>query len=263
MHTIEMHSASAGFASCWRAACRHIDRQAQGPLKTWLKVNLNPPFLEHLSFRLGNQLFYVRIEDVDGRLEAPGNPDGLLTIAGECRGHACLMPMRLEAGAWRPDRAGWGLLDARSGRPVDPIALVSEELIEMTEWELQDFAVQIVRTRLEAEGRRLMSWQGSPHVDPSLWFVGDDGPEWVVVRAVRYPARQAEAPANLREIAARCGHMAKRGHFASVAVANAGDAFDPTGATPAMALWRGHGMVVRFEKLVAVRGGTVCPDSGR
>jgi hypothetical protein len=57
MHDIEMHEVSDEFARCWQAAGRHIQIQAQGPLRSWLKANLNPPFLEHLSFRLGNQLF--------------------------------------------------------------------------------------------------------------------------------------------------------------------------------------------------------------
>ena len=47
-------------------ARRDIERQAQGSLRSWLKVSLNPPFLEYLSFRLGNQLFFILIEDADG-----------------------------------------------------------------------------------------------------------------------------------------------------------------------------------------------------
>ena len=68
-----------------------LTRQVQGPLHSWLKANLNPPFLEHLSFRLGNQLFFIRIEDVDDKLEVPGSRDGIRAIADGCKGHACLM----------------------------------------------------------------------------------------------------------------------------------------------------------------------------
>jgi hypothetical protein len=42
---------------------------------------------------------------------------------------------------WSPDLPGWGLLDERTGRPVDPVALVTDEKIEMTAWERQDIAV--------------------------------------------------------------------------------------------------------------------------
>jgi hypothetical protein len=46
-----------------------------------------------------------------------------------------------------------------------------------------------------------MSWQGNLHVDPSIWFVGEYGPEWVVVRAARYPVLKANPPANWPRIA--------------------------------------------------------------
>jgi len=249
VHDIEMHEVSDEFARCWQAAGRHIQTKVQGPLHSWLKVSLNPPFLEHLSFRLGNQLFFIRIEDVDERLHVPGSRNGLVYLAQSCQGHPCIMPMRYRAGAWAPHAAGWGLIDPRDGKTVDPMAYVSDEQIEMTDWELQDFAVQIVRDHLEKAGRRPTSWQGNPAVDPSIWFVGDSGPEWVVVRAVRFPKLKAHPPANWQQIAARCAELGKVGHFASVSAANADDAFDPSGAVPPEPLWRGHRMFVRFEGL--------------
>src|SRR5215217_8719480 len=108
MFNIEMHEVSEEFAHCWGAAGRHIEARVQGPMR-WLKANLNPPFLEHLSFRLGNQLFFVRVEDVEGRLAVPGTREGLLMIARECKGHACTMPMGEKAGTWSPEVPGWGV----------------------------------------------------------------------------------------------------------------------------------------------------------
>jgi hypothetical protein len=107
----------------------------------------------------------------------------------------------------------------------------------------------MVRDHLDKAGRKLMSWQGNPAVDPSIWFVGDDGPEWVVVRAVRYPTTRAYPPANWQEISARCADLGKTGHFASVAVASGDETFDTAGSSPPEPLWRGHRMLVRFEGL--------------
>jgi len=251
MYDIEMQEASPEFARCWKAAGVHIQGQVQGPLNSWLKVSLNPPFLEHLSFRLGNQLFFIRIEDADGKLEVPGSRQGLRSIADGCNGHACLMPMRREGAEWIADGPGWGLHDLRTGRAIDPVSLITDDLIEMTDWELQDFAVQIVKDHLAKQGRTLMSWQGNPSVDPSLWFIGDHDPEWVVIRAVRYPKKTAELPKNWNDIAENCGRKGSRGHFASVAVASSKDAFDPTGTIPPTPLWRGNGMMVRFDGLIS------------
>jgi hypothetical protein len=248
MYDIEMQGASQEFARCWKAAGLHIQRMAQGQVP-WLKSNLHPPFLEHLSFRMGNQLFFIRLEDVESRLEVPGTRRGVMAIAEGCKGHACIMPMRRRGGEWIADGRGWGLCDLRTGQAIDPVALISDELIEMTDWELQDFAVMVVKDELAKQGRTLMSWHGDPSVHPSIWFVGDHGPEWVVVRAARYPEASAELPVNWRAIAERCASLGKQGHFASVGVVSAEDAFDPTGAVPATPLWRGHAMHVRFEGL--------------
>ena len=255
MHDIHMAEVTEDFTRCWNAAGLHIQNHAQGPLQSWLRAHLNPPFLEHLSFRLGNQLFFIQLEDVGGLLETPGNPDGLLAIADGCAGHACVMPMRRVGADWEPTEPGWGLLDARTRKLIDPPALISDEKIVMTDWELQDLAVQVVRDELAKEGRELMSWNGDPRVNPSLWFVGDAGPEWVVVRAVRYPEGEAKLPSNISEIQAHFNKLGHPGHFASVAVASVDDPFDPDAANNGnvVPLFRGHGMHIKYEGLQPIR----------
>ena len=148
---------------------------------------------------------------------------------------------------WLPVNSGWGLIDPESKSLVDPVDLVSDEKIVMTDWELQDFAVQVVRNYVENKmSYQVMSSQGNPSVDPSMWFIGDHGPEWIVIRACRYPDIQAEIPKNLAEITSRLG---SKGYFASVGFANVDDAFDPSGSVPPLPLWRGHGFHVRFKGL--------------
>lgn len=254
MHNIEMQDMSEEFLKCWKAAGKHLNKQVAGGIHTWLRVHPYPPFLEHLSFRLGNQLFFVRVEDADDKVPGPGLLSGLRTIAEECQGHACIMPMKQKggSGAWVPARSGWGLLDAVSGRPVNPITLITTDKIEMTQWEVNDMAVQVVRGQLEQHGYQLMTWQGDPNVDPAIWFVGDSkGPEWVVVRAARYPEKEAKPPGNWNAIVQQCSHMSKIGHFASVALVNAKQPFSEKNE-PAVPLWRGHGMYIRYEGLKSI-----------
>lgn len=244
-----MGDVADAFAACWRVAGIHVEHQGEraGLHVMWLKANLEPPFLEHLSFRLGNQLFFVRVEDVDGRVTGPGTVDGLRAIAQGCLGHPCILPMRRTAEGWRAERSGWGLVHADSGLEVVPPTLLSEAPVEMTDWELHDFAVSVVRQTLERSGREIMSSQGNPGVDPSIWFVGDHGPEWVVVRAVRYPATEAARPDNWTEIARSCARLSSRGHFAPVAVANADERTNASNV--ALPLWRGGPMHVRYTGL--------------
>ena len=252
MYEIEMHEVSPEFERCWNAAGSHLNSQVQGGLHAWLRAHLKPPFLEHLSCRLGNQLFFIRLEDVDGRLEVPGSLRGLHWIADGCQGSACLMPMKkkLPGGEWIPAHPGWGLIDAKTKRPVNPVSLVTDEKIPITDWEMHDFAVQVVRDQLLKEGRQLMSWQGNPNVDPAIWFVGDSkGQEWVVVRAVRFPEKDAKRPHNWSDIAADCARLSKIGHFASVAFASVNLGIGTDGGSP-VPLWRGDGVYCNYAGLI-------------
>lgn len=237
---------SKEFVDCWRAAGSHLNSIGRAAGIEWLKTDLTPPFLEHLSFRLGNQLFFVRVEDVEGRVDGPGTVDGLLSIAGGCKGWPCIMPMRRYQDGWKPDRPGWGLIDARTDDTVDPLALVTDERIEMTDWEVQDFAVQVVRQTLKKQGRRVLSSHGNAKVDPSIWFMENGQRAWVVVRAVRFPKLAATVPHNWRQIAKGCAAVSEVGYFASVAIAG-GEV--KQGERPDTRLLRGYPLYVKETSL--------------
>jgi hypothetical protein len=150
---------------------------------------------------------------------------------------------------WVADLPNWGLVDATTRRPIDPVSLVTEEKNEMTTWEVHDMAVQVVRDHIVNQGFELMSWQGNPEVDPSSWFIGAKGrPEWVVVRSARYPSTIAPRPGNWDALSKSCARISDVGHFAMVAIASAdqqGQSHDDF----VVPLWRGYGMHVRFEGL--------------
>ena len=232
--------------------CRRASLAAgAGRQNSWLRAHLDSPWLEHLSFILGNQLFFVRIEDKAGLLRVPGSREGLMSVARGCAGHACLMTMRGRFGSWHPTTPGWGLIDISTGRPVEHPDLVTAKPVEMTDWELHDFAVQGVRQQLKSEGRQLMSWQSNPGVDPSIWFVGDHRPEWLVVRAARYAAEpdvddKASPPPDIGQIAHDSARTGRVGHFAAVTV---GCIDTMTGD---VRLLRGHSLFPMFDGLVMV-----------
>ena len=247
MHNIEMNEVSDEFAKCWQAAGRHLSHRGDGQVN-WLKADLVPPFLEHLSFRLGNQLFYVRLVDVDGRLETPGNHSGLRAVADGCQGFACLMPMKFEEGQWMPAEPGWGLVDLNSGNLIDPVIHVSEDPIEMTSWELLDFAVQIVRNHITDELKRsLMSSQSNPAVHPSIWFVGDEGPEWVAVQMATFDSSEFFPNCDLSAVARSCLDRSSLGHVARVGLCHADQGFEDNSV--ALPMLRGHGAMIRFNGL--------------
>lgn len=217
---------SRQFHGLWNAAGVHLNSQATEGEIVWLRAHPYPPYYDHLSFRLGNQLFFVRVVDSKGKIESPGNLAGLRKIADACKGYACLLPMRqkLFGGTWVPERSGWGLIDPESKLPIEPRKLVTDEQIEMTDWELQDFAVLTVRKAIEATGCKVLSWHGDPHIAPSLWFEYQGSePHWVVVRAGRSDRRTITPPTNFDQIAENFKSIGKTGHYATVTFSSAGN----------------------------------------
>lgn len=239
MHEVTQGEPSANFKAAWSVAGRHIQKQAGSGLN-WLRADLNPPMAEHLSFRMGNQIFFIFVEAAE--FSYSQGRTLFLRVSKGAGAVPCVMKMRQRISTWEPASAGWGLSHAETGQAVSPPALVSDELVEMSAWELHDFAIQVVANYLENNGKRVFSKQSSLEIDPSIWFEDSSGPSFVVVREARYPVQDAQRPANTEAIKASCSRMSRTGYFASVAVANADDLNSPQ--------YRGHGMHVRFAGLV-------------
>ena len=243
MYEVIQDPAGDQFQEAWRAAGQHMQRLG-GEGISWIRADLNPPLAEHLSFRLGNQLVFVYIE-VSGGIESPSSKQLFAKACAEATAVAAVMLMEPSGRTFQPVYGGWGLRDARTQATIDPPSLVSDAKIEMSDWEVHDFAIQIVESQIKKSGNTILSKQPSPHIDPSLWFRDRQGPAFVIVRSGRFPLSDAPRPANIAEIAASCAKMSRRGFFASVTVANAEQQSAPAsrGSIP---LYRGHGIVVRY-----------------
>lgn len=251
MYRVEQEEPSKDFKEAWSTAGRHIQSQA-GTGLSWIRATLDSPLAEHLSFRIGNQMFFVFIEAAELKYELGKQLfSKVCSMAGAI---PCLMPMEKWLGKWRPKYGGWGLLDASSKRQINPLDFVSDELIEMTDWELHDFAIQIVSSVLEKEGKKVFSKQSCTEIDPSIWFQDKAGPHYVIVRAGRYPSTELPLPDNISEIKQACLAVSKSGYFAAVIFANSQDPFDANAKSNRnfLPLYRGHGMYPKFTGLSAI-----------
>lgn len=247
MHDINMGEITEEFQKCWSAAGRHLGSRNDSII--WLRAHLSPPMIEHMSFRLGNQIFFVQIYDVEGFLTTPNNNiDGLVSFAESSKAIPCLLPMKKVGNEWHVENDGWGLIDPITKNRISPEELITDESIEMSDWEVQDMAVTIVKNQIEESGKEIMSWQSNPAVYPSLWYVGDAGPEYVVVSSARHPATEAKSPPNIENIKASSARMSDKGYFISVVLANHDDPFDPNAKENGnfLPLVRGLGMHVKM-----------------
>jgi len=236
---------SDAFAAAWGVARRHLQAVSDGRI-AWLRANLHEPLITHLTFQVENQLFFVFV-DVEGGLAWERHLKQMFLDGAEAAGaHACRFPVVLsddEARTPRPEAAGWGLVDARSGDPVDPPALVSDAHIEMSDWEVHDIAVQIVRDQMQQSGQKVESWQSYLGVFPAIWFDHGGQVGWVVVQAQRWPSADVARKPDLDDIKTRFPGV---GCFASVIVANDDQDMDSLVPLP---LYRGHPIRVSCSEL--------------
>lgn len=241
-HAIEQDPPSNSFIAAWNTAGRHIQQQADTGFN-WLRANLNLPMAEHLSFRIGNQIFFVFINAAEFNHKVNGT--AFNRVYKEANAIPCLLDMEESLGSWKVSRAGWGLIHAETGKEINPLDYVSDELIEMTDWELHDFAVSLICADLKKQGIENYSSQPSNHIDPSIWFEDSNGKHFIVVRSGRYPTKELPPPENITDIKQSCLPHSNSGLFASVIFANSDDPFDPDASQNGnfLALYRGHGVM--------------------
>ncbi len=248
MYDVAQDEPSEDFKRAWQAARRHLGPQGGEDLN-WLRATLNPPMAEHLSFRLGNQLFFSFVEAAEFDYER--GKDLFLKVSREAEATPCIIPMTERLTSYEPTFPGWGLIHAETREPVNPSDMVTDELVEISDWELHDCAIQMVKSKLVEEGKGVFSAQSSREIDPSIWFEENGDAYWVVVREARHPKKQADVPGNIDEIAMECSRMGKAGYFAGVVVATHNDPFDPEAVANGnfLPLYRGHGMRVKYAGL--------------
>ena len=67
MHQVEQEEPSQRFKRAWQVSGRHIQTCGQGGIN-WIRATLRSPMIEHLSFRIGNQLIFVFVEAAEFEL---------------------------------------------------------------------------------------------------------------------------------------------------------------------------------------------------
>jgi hypothetical protein len=190
------------FEECWVSAGRHLDLRVRDAGASWLRADL-PPFREHFSFALGNQIFFIQIMDVDNPANGWVHENRLRMAVEDANGIGCLMPMRQGGDTWKPCELGWGLIDYRSKQLIAPFDLVTDEPIEMTPWEIQDVGIQAVRHHLKSDGWTITGWQSDLKVDPSIFAHKDGQFCGFVVRTSNKGPDGGQRPDNAARIAAQ------------------------------------------------------------
>ncbi|MBQ8848022.1 MAG: hypothetical protein IJ003_03675 [Candidatus Gastranaerophilales bacterium] len=217
----------------------------------WIKGYLTYPAFEHLSFSYKNQIFCVVVDIIDENTKESCLPEETKSLLiNECKKNnliPCLYkvlvdnPKNPAYNTLKQYSDGWNLFDARTNEPVIPERLGTDDFVEMSEWELNDFAIQIVRDYITDNLKlKILSYQNIVGVDPQLWFMDDNRKKnYVIVRYTMYPNKDVKMPNNISGIQNKC--KGYDGFFASVA-------FCSKGENPSM-LYRGQESYISFDGL--------------
>lgn len=243
-HPIEQDDLSYDFMEAWSAAGQHIQNQADSGL-AWLRQTPEQPMAEHLSFRIGNQIFFVFIDAAE--FSHNRGMKLFLMVCEEAKAIPLVIPMEKFKNKWRPCLTGWGFKHALSDEMINPLDFVSDDLIEMTDWEVHDFGIKYICSHLADSGKKVFSKQPSEKIDPSIWFEDDEGKHFVVVRTGRYTAKEIPLPENFEEIRESVSVLSSSGFFAYVIFMNSDNLIQDDSYLP---LYRGHGANAKFSGLI-------------
>lgn len=230
----------------------------------WIKGYLTYPAFEHLSFSYKNQIFCVVVDIIDENTKKSCLPDKTKNLLiKECKKNnliPCLYkvlvdnPQNPAYNTLKQYSDGWNLFDARNNEPIIPKRLGADNLVEMSKWELNDFAIQVARDYITDNLKlKILSYQNIVGIDPQLWFMDDNQQKhFVIVRYTMYPNKEAPKPNNISSIQNKC--KGYDGFFASVA-------FCSKGENPSV-LYRGQESYISFtglEKLAPPKEASTIP----
>lgn len=218
----------------------------------WIKAEWTYPCFEHLTFAYKNQIFCVLIDIIDeitGKSVLPDkDKNNLIENCTKNNLIPCLYKVTVKDihnpiyNTIKPISDGWNLYNAITDNVIIPEDIVSHNKVELSEWELNDFAIQIVRNYIQENLHfKVQSYQNIVGIEPQIWFEDDKKNLcYVVVRNTAYPNNRAEIPDNINSI--QLSVASYEGYFASVAFcAKSGDDLSK--------LYRGDGVHVAFKGL--------------
>ncbi len=230
-----------GFIDAWRAGGEHLQNYFGESLK-WINPSPFNSMGTHLTFILKKTLFFVFV-DMEGS-DFIHRRELFLHFSRNADAVPLSLPMSYQNKQWLPSYGESGLLNAFTGENLNPCDIASDEKVEMSDWEVYDFSVQIVSNYISENIGDVKNAQSNPEIFPAIWFETDSQISYVIVSAVRYPVRRAPSPDNMNEIVHLPQLSGFSGFFASVGICHSDQLKAEN--TAVLPLWRGDAMYSNF-----------------
>ena len=144
MYKIDAYNISEEFLDAWRFAGENLTNQGQGSLN-WIRAHLHQPFDDHLSFRVGNQIFSVLVELENSSMESSLTDRERSNQARFCLDNnlvPCIYRIKKNShGEHERIFPDWNLIHAETENPINPAELISEGLIKMSSYFFHPFSI--------------------------------------------------------------------------------------------------------------------------
>ena len=247
----------AGFSLQKRFECESGKVDASNDYKC-IKSELSWPSFDHLTFSYRNQVFSVLV-GIEGESGLSLNKKEIDCCLDACSANNLIPCLFLIDGlTMLPSSEGWNLVHLATRQSVIPAECTDEASIEMSEWELRNFCIQLVRNHIKDMCGEVLSFCDVLNIDPQIWFYDKDGNRsWVIVR--HYPKiTGAEKSAWIGFEKSNPQLSPFDGYFAGVSIASSAPSLKGkdgvliplserfTGNAP---LYRGDGFYIKFEGL--------------
>lgn len=207
---------------------------------SWIQTQLLNPSFQHLCFRYKSSIFSILIA-LGKEKEAFVNHQDLFNQLRECKKFdliPCIIP--LDADDFHPLIEEYHLRNSEHDAPINVKLYSSDVLKVMSDWEILDMGVQIVRDDITHNlGRTIDSYCNIPDIDPQIWFTDKNGKRCYVV-----VSSHVKGNCERKKVGTKMyKHLAQySGYYANV------ELFDEESNEQSVA-YRGHALLINYRGL--------------
>ena len=149
----------------------------------WVKAELTWPAFDHLTFGYGNQIFSVLVDLTDGPKSQLTEHEIKRCVDACSANNIIPCAFQIDSRSMMPLSTGWNLKHLVTRKPVVPTEWANSDKLVMSEWEVRNFCIQIVRNHIKNTGGEVISFCDVPDINPQIWFQDLAGNRaWVIVR---------------------------------------------------------------------------------
>lgn len=160
----------------------------------WINPFPLQPSFHNLSFRLKNQVFSVLLDLGRNEINSSWQTKFFSFLDEEDIKNqikACeeynLIPckFRIDLNTFTAVNPKCNLISSLDNSIINPSDYVSEKEIKMSDWEINNFAIQIVLTDLQNKGIKIDSYCDLPGIEPQIWFTDENNNHcWILVKYI-------------------------------------------------------------------------------